>query len=141
MKQPIIRFSSFILAAGLFSQVFAEMPPRPDRCPSAAVIKSAGLAYAELDEGEYTAYQFHNYGTSNIWAFGMTGIHASSTQEALAIGYQALISLNGNPAPIPVTTENVWACVYSNGAGLMSLAFTPLPVTRLNKSFKLQSLS
>ncbi|KTD38551.1 hemin binding protein [Legionella nautarum] len=140
MKQ-FFRFSSFMLAAVFCSQIFAEMPPRPDRCPKAAVIKATGLAYAELDEGEYTTYQIHNYGTANIWAFGLTGIHANSNQEALSIGYQALISLTGNPTPIPVTSENVWACVYSNGAGLMSLAITPLPVARLNKSFKLHSLS
>jgi hypothetical protein len=141
MKQVAIRFSSFVLAAGLCSQLFAEMPPRPARCPNVAIIKAAGLAYAELDEGEYTTYQIHNYGTANIWAFGLTGIHANSNQEALSIGYQALISLNGNPTPIPITSENVWACVYSNSAGLMALAATPLPMTRMSKSVKLPALS
>ena len=61
MNQFIIRFISFFLVIGFYSQSYA-MSPKPAGCPSAALIKAGGLAYTELDEDGYIAFQISNYG-------------------------------------------------------------------------------
>lgn len=136
MSQFQVQIFSFLLLVGVYSQSDA-MPPRPAKCPSVAVIKSAGLSYTDTNEEGYVAYQINHYTTSSLWAFGVGGISASSSEEAISIGYQALVTLNGSPTPVAIPAENVWACLYSNSSGLLSVAFTPIPLAaKLNQTIK-----
>lgn len=137
MKQILIRLLTSIMVLSMYSQAFA-MPQKPATCPHAALIKSFGLAYTDFEEGTYSVFQINNYGTRNLWGFGIGDINASSPQEALSIGYIALASLSGTPLPIAIPSDNIWACFYSNNSGLISVAFTPIPVAaHFNQTMKL----
>jgi hypothetical protein len=136
MKHLFIRLLSFLIILGFCSQTFA-MPPKPVACPKAALIKAYGLTYTDFDEGSYTVFQINDYGTRHLWAFALGEINASSAQEALSIGYTVLNSVNGNPRPTAIPSENVWACIYTNNSGIFSIAFTPIPVaSHFNHSIK-----
>jgi Domain of unknown function (DUF4949) len=138
MKHLLIKILAFTLLT--LSAMSHAFPPKPSACPSAALIKAGGLAYAEFDEGSYIALQISQYGTSKLWGFGIGDIQASSPEQALSIGYQALASLNGSPTPLPIQSENLWACLYSTNSGHLAAAFTPVPMgAKVKKSIMLNA--
>lgn len=114
------------------------MPPEPAKCPSVESIKSVGLSYASPDSDGYMALQINKYNTNDKWLFGLTSIQASSSEEALSIGNQLLSTLFGSPIPTPISSQNIWACLYQTANGSYGVALTPInisvPMTQTIKS-------
>ena len=110
------------------------MPPKPASCPKVSSIKAGGLGYSDLSNDGYVVLQLSQYGTKDTWVFGFSSIKATSKSEALDIGNKALATLSGSPIPLPVPSEDVWACLYQTSQGYTGIAFTPV-----NLSIKLNS--
>lgn len=119
-----------LTTVGLNTVTYA-MPPRPANCPSASIIKAAGLTYSiqESSGSTYTVVQLNNYATKDKWLFGFASIKASSSQEALNIGNQLLATLYGAPQPVAITSENVWGCLYKTTKGDYGIALTPVDLS------------
>ena len=111
------------------------MPPRPENCPAVGNIKSAGLSYAVPREKGYTVMQINQYGTNDNWLFGFSSVKANSSQEALSIGRQWLITLLGSPQPVAIPSQNVWACLYQTIQGSYGVTITPVNLSaKINQS-------
>lgn len=128
MKFTRLLFVFVAMSIGL--NAYAGMPPKPERCPSTNAIMNGDLAYAWVDNhGNYTVAQTSKYDTNDIWAFGFVSIKASSSEDALRVGKSWLKLLSGNPQPVALQEQNVWACIYNTWKGNYGLAITPLKAT------------
>lgn len=112
-----------ILAAtlSLAQQVFAAPV-----CPNINTIKSiyANASTVTFSEGAYVVAQVADYGTNNVWAFGIFDIHAANQADALAKAKQAIPTLTGAPAPVYLAQRNLWVCEYGVGYNYHSIAYT-----------------
>jgi hypothetical protein len=138
MNKLIKCIVSCVILVGLMGSAYSYGKP-PAQCPKVFDLKRAGLLYTEQDEDGYLTYQIAPYGTESMWVFGFDGIKAGSPQEALSMGYQALINLTGAPKPVFIPTENSWVCLYTNTMGYMSMAVT-VPLGKFSKLAKEQDL-
>jgi hypothetical protein len=122
-------FSSALLSLALIfvQNAYADMPPKPAKCPSATSIASVGIELVEKDQnGTWAAGVLSNtYNTNDKWTFAVGPIVASNSSEARGKAIESLSSLSFNRGPIAVEQYNVWACLYRTDQGFMGVAVTP----------------
>lgn len=84
---------------------------RPDKCPSVEAIKSQGLRYVSLSDGNWYVSNRSNYDTNQNWHFSIGNIQAESGLDALTKGDRLLTELHGNPNPV-LENNTYWFCWY-----------------------------
>lgn len=115
------------LLIGFFTLPAMAMPPKPASCPSVSSLKSSEFTYVDHDETGYSVATVNSFGTHDTWLFGIVDIKASSSQDAMNIGYSLLSTLYGSPQPVAITKHNVWGCLYyTTTQGMYGIAVTPL---------------
>lgn len=122
-------FSAALLSvAFMFTQAaHANMPPKPDRCPGASAIKSAGIEVVmQSGNGTWVAgIEANKYDTADAWTFAVGEIPASSEEDARAKAIESLRNLQFKLGPVPVAQYNVWACLYQTDQGYRAISVTP----------------
>jgi hypothetical protein len=127
MKLRIVLLS-FLMA---FTQLsFAQMPPKPDSCPSASALQGVPFIFAQKPDeapGFMAIAMPSNYGTNDTWGFLMGFIDAKDAFEAVMTANQHLGGVYGDPEPFPVEDQNVWICGYGvKDTPYQAIAVTPL---------------
>ena len=127
MKFKVV-IASLMLA--LSQLAFADMPPKPEHCPSAEALKSSFFFMAQKDEQGhgYVAISLGKYGTNDLWGFVMGFFEVDSMVEAVMKANEVLPTLRGNPDPMPVDQPEVktWACIYGVKGGYQAITMSPL---------------
>ena len=131
-------FLSIILLS--FTQwALAEMPPKPESCPSASALSSQPFFMAQQPEGMsgYVVMSLGKYRTNDAWAFLMGFIDADNILDALLIGNQQLPNISGTPDPVPYEEQEIWLCPYTvEGTDYQAVAITPLKAPDIAAKFK-----
>lgn len=127
MKLKVVIASAMLALSQL---AFADMPPKPEHCPTAEALKSSFFFFAQKDEQSpgYVAISMGNYGTKDTWGFVMGFFEVGSMIEAILKANEVLPTLRGNPDPMPVDQPQVktWACMYGVKGGYQAVAMSPL---------------
>jgi hypothetical protein len=121
----------FIVTTAVMADVTlpTQVLSKPEKCPSVSSIITEGLNYVEKNGETYIAAQVSRYGTSDTWGFVVWEIAATSTEDALNKGQNALSSLSYRAGPTYIASENVWACLYHTANGYKAAALTPINVS------------
>ena len=121
-----------ILVACLFSicqLAFADMPPKPESCPSASELQSAFFFLAQKpdDAPGYVAITLGKFGTQDTWGGMMAFFNTDDAVQAVIEANQVKGNIAGNPQPFPVEDQNVWICCYGvKGTDYQVITVTPL---------------
>ncbi len=126
MKNKLLS-ATVILA--LSSNVFA-MPKKPERCPGAEAIASAGLSDEIIEKdmnGQWLVTVISNqYDTPGTkWSFIVARIDAESREEAFEKAKISLGSLDHKQGPTAIQQISRWGCTYSNAQNYVAIAITP----------------
>lgn len=116
----------------------ADMPPKPEACPSLSSLKTQPFFMAQQPEDApgFVAISLGKYHTQDNWAFLMAFIEADDMFQAILIANQNLPNITGTPKPMPIEDQGLWACVYGvQGTPYQAIAVTPL--TAPNQAAKL----
>lgn len=89
MRNYITQLSMFALLLASSASFATTASP----CPEVAQIVAAGLQGVEDSIVGWAGYNSGQYGTEEMWLFGLFGIEAENEEEALQIGVSALPSL------------------------------------------------
>lgn len=116
---------------------FAEMPPKPEKCPDVAELQKVPFFMAQKPEGMpgYGAITMSKYKTNDAWVFIMGFIDAPNFFEAITIANGNLPNIAGEPEPVPFEDQEVWVCPYDvEGTDYQAFAITPLKAPELSSS-------
>lgn len=129
MKQLLTKMALSLCCVGYFAQVYAVLPlSQAPKCPSASLIKAAGLSQVhEMENGIYAVIQVSDYGTMDQWGFGLIGIEAKSQREAMKKGLQILPAIEDASSPTRLPDGAGWLCLYPNSSNILAGAITPVP--------------
>lgn len=132
MKNLKIFMLSVLLAASFGSSAWAV--DAPISCPTVDFVKKAGLSMIQEDKEDslYLAYQISRYSTTSTWAFviGVPMDQALTKGDAMNKAKAALLTLSGEPEPLPTSKENKqWYCMYQNDYNYFAVSITPLSVS------------
>ena len=105
------------LLGAVISASAIAAPQIPQQCPNVNLIKSSAymLTFEGSSQGKnyYIAQQpEQKYGTSEIWSFNVSGIEASSIQEAQDKMKTVLATLTLKNGPNDY--GSAWQCAYAN---------------------------
>ena len=114
--------ASVFLGITLTSAAWAK--PEKPVCPSVAEIQNTQFVGAGIQDGKFAVIQFSNYGTNELWGFGIYNIDASSPSDAIAQAQAALPNLTFKNGPLRANKINTWGCNYNIGEGFKAVALT-----------------
>jgi|GEM_PF-4002658 len=108
----------------------------PANCPTtenikAQIVSAGGFSGVEVDEYGYLVYGFSNFGTPDVWFFGIGDIQASNNSDAKQQGMNLLNQLQGPLAgPTYFSDYKTWACYYTTNSGNTAITMSPIPMNK-----------
>jgi hypothetical protein len=106
----------------LTNLAFADLPPKPIKCPTATVIAQTGVdPEAKQDlKGQWYANSLHQrYDTEDNWDFIIGFIIATDKNDAYKKATAALSTLNLTRGPF-YSPRRGWTCLYSTEPGYLA---------------------
>jgi hypothetical protein len=126
MKSTLL-LAATVLAISTTTQAY---PPKPDKCPTAADVQSAGI-HKEMVVQDWkkqwvvVGMLSAPYNTDNNWSFQISGIDAANEDDAFNQAAASLTSLKNDKGPMPLPKINRWGCTFTTQETYTGIAITP----------------
>src|SRR5687768_196324 len=117
MKVKLLAVALATSTLFLASTSFANMPPKPAKCPGASAIPAVKFDAAQMNQqdGSWIVGTIHSkYDTKDTWTFALVGIQAKNESDARTLANKAVKSLSFIGGPIANDQYQVWGCLYQS---------------------------
>lgn len=106
-----------LIIVAVTQTTFANIPTKPNACPTIATIKSVGIQEAIRFRDKWiSVIRKNSFGTNVEWGFALESeFKTNDSNEALKMANDSLTDLNqiGEPSLIKENSKEYWLCSYT----------------------------